>query len=50
VTAFVLDVSVTMAWCFKDEASDETWALLERLAVDTAIVPGIWSAEVVVGG
>jgi len=46
VTAFVLDVSVTMAWCFRDEASDETWALLERLAVDTAIVPGIWSAEV----
>lgn len=46
MTAFVLDVSVTMAWCFKDEASDETWALLERLAADTAIVPGIWSAEV----
>jgi predicted nucleic acid-binding protein len=46
VTAFVLDVSVTMAWCFRDEASDEAWALLERLAVDTAIVPGIWSAEV----
>ncbi len=46
MTAFVLDVSVTMAWCFKDEASDETWILLERLAVDTAIVPGIWAAEV----
>ncbi|WP_428664001.1 type II toxin-antitoxin system VapC family toxin [Reyranella sp.] len=46
MTAFVLDVSVTMAWCFKDEASDATWALLDRLAVDTAIVPGIWSAEV----
>jgi predicted nucleic acid-binding protein len=46
VTAFVLDVSVTMAWCFKDEASDATWALLERLTADTAIVPGIWSAEV----
>ena len=46
VTAFVLDVSVTMAWCFKDEASDDTWALLDRLTADTAIVPGIWSAEV----
>lgn len=46
MTAFVLDVSVTMAWCFQDEASDETWALLDRLSADTAIVPGIWSAEV----
>jgi len=46
VTAFVLDVSVTMAWCFEDEASDETWGLLDRLAEDTALVPGMWSAEV----
>lgn len=37
---------MTMAWCFKDEASDDTWELLDRLTVDTAIVPGIWSAEV----
>jgi len=35
-----------MAWCFKDEASDATWALLERLAAETAIVPGIWFADV----
>ncbi|MPZ36333.1 MAG: PIN domain-containing protein [Rhodospirillales bacterium] len=46
MTAFVLDVSVTMAWCFEDEASDETWRLLDRLADDTALVPGIWAAEV----
>ena len=46
MTAFILDVSVTMAWCFEDEASEESWALLDRLAEDTAIVPGIWSAEV----
>ncbi|HLG45904.1 MAG TPA: type II toxin-antitoxin system VapC family toxin [Reyranella sp.] len=46
MTAFVLDVSVTMAWCFEDEASDETWGLLDRLAEDTALVPGMWSAEV----
>jgi predicted nucleic acid-binding protein len=46
MTAFVLDVSVTMAWCFEDESSDETWRLLDRLGGDTALVPGIWSAEV----
>jgi hypothetical protein len=45
VTAFVLDVSVTMARCFKDEASEDAWALLDRLTADTAIVPGIWSAD-----
>jgi predicted nucleic acid-binding protein len=46
MTAFVLDVSVTMAWCFEDESSDETWQLLDRLANDSVLVPGIWSAEV----
>lgn len=46
MTAFVLDVSVTMAWCFEDESSDDTWRLLDRLADDTALVPGIWAAEV----
>jgi hypothetical protein len=39
MTAFVLDVSVTMAWCFDDESSDESWQLLDRLADDTALVP-----------
>jgi predicted nucleic acid-binding protein len=46
MTAFVLDVSVTMAWCFEDESSADTWQLLDRLADDTALVPGIWAAEV----
>jgi predicted nucleic acid-binding protein len=46
MTAFVLDASVTMAWCFEDEASDAAWGLLDRLGEDTALVPGIWSAEV----
>jgi predicted nucleic acid-binding protein len=46
VTAFVLDVSVSMTWCFEDEASEETWALLDRLSDDAALVPGIWAAEV----
>lgn len=46
MTAFVLDASVTMAWCFEDEASDAAWHLLDRLGEDTALVPGIWAAEV----
>ena len=46
MTAFVLDISVTMAWCFEDESSDDTWRLLDRLGDDAALVPGIWAAEV----
>ena len=46
MTAFVLDVSVTMAWCFEDESSDETWRLLDRVGEESALVPGIWASEV----
>ncbi len=45
MTGFVLDVSVTMAWCFKDEASPQTWAILERLQDEGAVVPPLWASE-----
>ncbi len=44
--AFVLDCSVTMAWCFEDEANEETEHALALLEEMTAIVPPIWSIEV----
>ncbi|BBK31591.1 putative nucleic acid-binding protein [Stella humosa] len=47
MTAFVLDCSVTLAWCFEDEASAATDALLMRLRSEGAIVPPIWSLEVI---
>ncbi|OGT38178.1 MAG: DNA-binding protein [Gammaproteobacteria bacterium RIFCSPHIGHO2_12_FULL_38_14] len=43
---FVLDASITLAWCFSDEATPTTNALLERLEFDFAIVPEIWPLEV----
>lgn len=43
---FVLDCSVTMAWCFEDECNDFTDEILESLASTTAIVPSIWPLEV----
>ena len=46
MTVFVLDCSVTMSWCFQDEARPETDALLERLRDDGAIVPQLWFWEV----
>ncbi len=36
---FVVDTSVTMAWCFEDEATPATDAILDRLAVEEGLVP-----------
>jgi len=44
---FVLDASVALAWCFPDESSPYTEAILDRLASGgAAIVPAIWPFEV----
>ena len=49
MSRFVLDNTVTMAWCFNDEASPFTETLLSRLSslTDNAIVPALWLYEVV---
>jgi len=44
---FVMDNSVSMSWCFQDEAGDYSDAILDRLAESTAVVPSIWPLEVV---
>jgi predicted nucleic acid-binding protein len=46
VTAFVLDASIALAWCFADEATPATDALLNRLADEDAIAPALWRLEV----
>jgi len=47
MSVFVPDASATVAWCFKDESSEWTDALLARFnAGDTAIVPQHWPLEV----
>jgi predicted nucleic acid-binding protein len=43
---FVLDTSLTMAWCFEDEATGETESVLDRLRHDRAVVPALWPLEV----
>jgi predicted nucleic acid-binding protein len=45
--SFVLDASITMAWFFKDERSDETEALFRLAIVEKIHVPVGWSAEVI---
>jgi len=44
---FVLDASVALAWCFEDEATSQTDAVLDRLAEDSAVAPSLWELEVV---
>ncbi len=44
--AFVLDCSVAMAWCFADEASAETEALLDLTQTHAIWVPPLWRWEV----
>jgi predicted nucleic acid-binding protein len=46
VTAFVLDASIALAWCFADEATPATDALLDRLAQEEAVAPALWRIEV----
>jgi predicted nucleic acid-binding protein len=43
---FVVDASTTMAWCFEDEATEETDAILDRLGQDHALVPPRWEYEI----
>lgn len=43
---FVLDASLTLAWCFKDERTVETIALLARAKKEPVFVPQIWPMEV----
>lgn len=43
---FVLDCSVTMAWCFEDESDPRADALLDAMCSTTAYVPGVWALEV----
>jgi predicted nucleic acid-binding protein len=43
---FVIDTSLAMAWCFEDEATEATDAVLDRLRSDEAAVPAIWPLEV----
>lgn len=42
----VIDCSVSVAWCFEDEASDAADALMLTVRDEGAIVPSLWHLEV----
>jgi len=43
---FVIDASVTLAWCFDDESSPAADAVLDRLEREDALAPAHWPPEV----
>jgi len=43
---FVVDASITLAWCFADESSDTTDGVLRRLLTEGGVAPGHWPMEV----
>lgn len=48
MSAFVLDASYTLTWCFPDRATGKTDAALRRMeaGADHAVVPWLWQIEV----
>jgi len=43
---WIADCSLAMAWCFQDEATPRTEALLDRTENDPVVVPLHWPLEV----
>ena len=41
----VIDASIALSWVFPDEESAVANAVLDRLPVEAAIVPAVWSLE-----
>ena len=46
MTDLVLDASVALGWCFKNEATEAGDRVLGRLAAEEAYVPAIWHLEI----
>jgi predicted nucleic acid-binding protein len=46
VTDLVLDASVALSWCFKNEATATADRVLERLATEAASVRALWHLEI----
>ncbi|MCX6375685.1 MAG: type II toxin-antitoxin system VapC family toxin, partial [Armatimonadetes bacterium] len=46
MSRFVMDCSVTMAWCFEDESDAYSVSLLKQAEASEVLVPWIWPLEV----
>jgi predicted nucleic acid-binding protein len=45
--AFILDASVTLTWCFEDQHTAYTRAVLAAINIHQVFVPPIWQLEIV---
>ena len=43
--SFVLDSSVALSWCFRDEQSDESLEILTLARAQAVFVPSLWHLE-----
>jgi len=43
--SFVLDSSVALSWCFRDEQRPESLQVLDRARTEVIVVPGLWHVE-----
>ncbi len=46
MSRFVVDCSVTMAWCFADELDEYADTVLQAMSNNQATVPALWPLEV----
>lgn len=46
MSALVLDASAALAWCFIEERTPASQALLDRVAQAGAVVPPLWHLEI----
>jgi predicted nucleic acid-binding protein len=46
---FVVDASMTLSWCFADEATPYSRAVLAALETTYAVVPALWPFEIASG-
>lgn len=46
MSGLVVDASVTMGWCFEDEATPALDAQLDQVVAQSATVPALWRLEV----
>ncbi len=49
MSEFVLDASVALSWCFEDGSDRYTDSILDALPFSVAMVPALWTFEVVNG-
>ena len=47
--SFVIDNSITLAWCFENEHAPAVMELLELIAETSAIAPSLWPLEALNG-